>query len=438
MIIKSLFLICVLQFIFESGISQKIIFLHHSTGSGVYYEGNVAGWIDNYNIQYSTNYDISERSYPNTPYPWANYPYDYWNLWLNNACDDGIPDIACLSSLCANYDIIIFKHCYPGAEILSDELSPSISSSTMTLANYKLQYRALRDLMDTYPNNRFIVWTLAPLHRLATDEDCAERARQFVDWVKNKWLTEDAKKHPNIYIFDFFGHVAESDSTPENGKVNCLKYDYEGSHTESDSHPNPLANETVGPIFAQFIVSAIENVQEVKVTSIVVSSENSENKITDDNGTLQLKTSIFPENATNKTVTWSIQNGSGQATISSTGLVTAIANGTVTVTITATDGSGVFGILIVTISNQEIQTGLKNSSLEPISISMDPQELCVLLKEFNKNLKLYFYNSMGNLLLSQVEESNRWVVNVSELPTGLYILVLSDDFNSKVFRIVKP
>jgi hypothetical protein len=113
--------------------------------------------------------------------------------------------------------------------------------------------------MDAYPNNKFIVWTLAPLHRLATNEQEAARAAEFVQWVKNTWLQEDEKEHPNIYIFDFFELVAEHDNAPQNGKVNCLKYGYEKSHVSNDSHPNTAANAYVGPIFAQFIVNTIES-----------------------------------------------------------------------------------------------------------------------------------------------------------------------------------
>ena len=29
------------------------------------------------------------------------------------------PGIQCLDDLCASYDVIIFKHCFPGADILS-------------------------------------------------------------------------------------------------------------------------------------------------------------------------------------------------------------------------------------------------------------------------------------------------------------------------------
>jgi hypothetical protein len=239
--------------------SQSVIFLHHSTGGNLYTEGNVAGWIANYNSTNGTNYQITERAFPDSPYPWENYPYDYWNLWINNQCSNSNLNIQCLGNIVQSYDVIIYKHCFPGADILADNGNPNVSSPIKTLANYKLQYRALRSLMDQYPQKKFIVWTLAPLHRLATNSATAARARQFVDWVKTTWLSEDGKSHPNIYIFDFFGNVAELNPAPVNGQVNCLKYGYEGSHTDSDSHPNTLANQTVGPVFAQFIVNTIKN-----------------------------------------------------------------------------------------------------------------------------------------------------------------------------------
>lgn len=239
--------------------AQKIIFLHHSTGGGVYQQGNVVQWFQTYNKQNGTSYSITERSYPNTPYPWENYPYDYWNLWINGACNNNNASVECIDKITQNFDVIIFKHCYPGADVLADQGNASVGSKRKSLENYKLQYRALRTLMDSYPNNKFIVWTLAPLHRNATTVENASRARQFVEWVKNEWLTEDQKSHPNIYVFDFFGLAAELSATPINGKTNCLQYLYEDSHSGSDSHPNSLANKTIGPLFAQFVVDAIQH-----------------------------------------------------------------------------------------------------------------------------------------------------------------------------------
>ena len=101
------------------------------------------------------------------------------------------------------------------------------------------------------------------------------------------------------------------------------------------------------------LVITISN-QLVPVTSITVTGAGGANTITSDNGTLQLNAAISPSNASNKTFTWSVVNGTGQALISVSGLVTAVASGTVTAKATANDGSGVSGSLVITISNQTV------------------------------------------------------------------------------------
>ena len=60
--------------------------------------------------------------------------------------------------------------------------------------------------------------------------------------------------------------------------------------------------------------------------------------ITANGGTLQLTTAVTPTDATNQKMKWTLTNGTGKASISSTGLVTPILNGTVTVVAAATDG----------------------------------------------------------------------------------------------------
>ena len=60
----------------------------------------------------------------------------------------------------------------------------------------------------------------------------------------------------------------------------------------------------------------------VPVSGISVTAGSS--NITTDNGTLQLSATVLPDNATDKTVTWSIINGTGKATISLTGHVISV------------------------------------------------------------------------------------------------------------------
>jgi hypothetical protein len=89
----------------------------------------------------------------------------------------------------------------------------------------------------------------------------------------------------------------------------------------------------------------------VKVTSITVTGQGNATAITDNGGTLQISAEVLPSNAENKGVTWSVSD-ENTATISNTGLLTAVDNGTVTVTATAKDGSGVDGQLEITINGQ--------------------------------------------------------------------------------------
>ena len=90
----------------------------------------------------------------------------------------------------------------------------------------------------------------------------------------------------------------------------------------------------------------------IKVTEIKVIGSSDLITITTQGGSLQMTKTVTPNNATVQTVKWSIVNGSGEAMISSTGLLTAVANGIVTVKATATDGSGVVGTVDVLIKGQ--------------------------------------------------------------------------------------
>lgn len=69
---------------------------------------------------------------------------------------------------------------------------------------------------------------------------------------------------------------------------------------------------------------------------------------------------IAPAEATNQNIVWSMENGTGAATISSTGLLTGVSPGTVIVTAAAADGSAEFGSIMVTVVNN-----LSGSSVTP-------------------------------------------------------------------------
>ena len=73
--------------------------------------------------------------------------------------------------------------------------------------------------------------------------------------------------------------------------------------------------------------------------------------------TTSLSCSVFPSNATNKTLSWSSSNTS-IATVNSSGVVTGVATGTATITATATDGSGKSASCDVTVSSSVVYTNM--------------------------------------------------------------------------------
>ena len=154
-----------------------------------------------------------------------------------------------LAELAAGYDMVIMKHCFPASDILEDVGMPDPSSERKSLENYRTIYRFLRAEFDKHPNTIFMVWTLPPLHRLATDSEKAARATEFSEWLKADFLAEDGS-HPNIYVWDFRTIVMDANT-------NFLKREYEVNHEKADSHPNRRANNDAGPEFARFIVDSI-------------------------------------------------------------------------------------------------------------------------------------------------------------------------------------
>ncbi|WP_020618996.1 S-layer homology domain-containing protein [Paenibacillus daejeonensis] len=116
------------------------------------------------------------------------------------------------------------------------------------------------------------------------------------------------------------------------------------------------------------------DIETVPVQSIQV---NGHDIITTKGGTLPLTAEVRPTDATNKSVIWSVENGTGSATIDESGLLTAVSNGNVTVVATAADGSGVVGTKLVTISGQTTSpTGPTNPPIHPGPVSppvVDPE-----------------------------------------------------------------
>lgn len=226
------------------GKDARIIYLHHSTGNKVW-QGGVPEWFDRYNSENSTTYQITEQAFPKSePYGWHNYPYDYWNIWVNNAGEEPFMDEPTLEMLVKDYDVIVFKHCFPVSSVLEDTGEPDISSDRRSLENYKLQYEALKEKMRSFPDTRFVVWTGALLAQSATTPENAARAKAFFDWVKGEW----DEPGDNIFVWDF--------ATIEGEGGLYLKQEFEAE--PGDSHPNEELSRKAAALVSQRIVDVIE------------------------------------------------------------------------------------------------------------------------------------------------------------------------------------
>lgn len=212
--------------------ASTIILLHHSTGE-IIWNGGVRAWF----AQNAPQHSISEQWFPGAVE--GNYPYDYWNIWVNY----GIAGDATLEMLTAQYQVIVFKHCFPVSEIEADIGTPNVASEERRLENYYVQYNALKAKLREFPNTRFIIWTGAVQVAGLIDGDMAARTRIFFDWVKNVW----DERGDNIYIWDFY------ELETEGGLY--LRPEYASS--PDDAHPTAEFAQRVAPLLCQRIVNVL-------------------------------------------------------------------------------------------------------------------------------------------------------------------------------------
>jgi hypothetical protein len=254
----------------EKKSDMNIIYLHHSTG-GVIWRGGKNSFVtkvarrisarmtdviekkaalpqlfSQYNRDYKKNYYIKEMEFPKeTPYGWNNFPYDYYNIWVKNAGKDPFMEEPTLEILTNEYQVIIFKHCFPVSNIKPDQDTANINTDVKTISNYKLQYLALRNKFHEFPDTKFILFTGAAQVKAKVKEEDAVRAKEFFSWVTNEWDLPD----DNIYLWDLYSLQTEGGL--------YFKDDYAVSST--NSHPNgDFAGKAVKLLFNR-IIDIVEN-----------------------------------------------------------------------------------------------------------------------------------------------------------------------------------
>jgi len=219
---------------------SRIILLHHSVGANLIAQGDVRQRLT------ELGYEFYDHGYNDDGLILADGTPAGRNFDVpdDNTDPDGLAAIFAQPlhdppdntfSHLMEYDIIAFKSCFPVSNIESDE----------QLAGYESYYLSIRSRMDQYPNRIFIVVTPPPEIPADTDLQWAARARAFADWLASD---EYLSGHPNVFAFNFFDLLADP-------STNMLRADYQTD--EYDAHPNELANQTIGPLFADFIDQSV-------------------------------------------------------------------------------------------------------------------------------------------------------------------------------------
>lgn len=217
----------------------RILFMHHSTGQGLIWQGQVRElftalgyefWDHGYNDE-----DLADASGAALGVDWDvpgdNTDPDGWYAIFNQPVTD--PPANTFSHM-LDYDVILFKSCFPSSNI-SDEAM---------FQDYQRYYLSIRAVIDQHPDTLFIPFTTPPLVPNETDAAAAARARRWAEYLTSEQYRGD---RANLAVFDFFSLLADA-----NG---YLRAEYRGDAW--DSHPNALANQTIGPLLVQFVDQAV-------------------------------------------------------------------------------------------------------------------------------------------------------------------------------------
>lgn len=245
----------------------NVFYLHHSTGrymmrdcgfrSLVNSHNNLAGTdIRFWDHDYTSGNDYTGLILPDSMvFPDWNYgpeanditPAGYENIYVNAP--------AFRDSMFNRHDVILMKNDHATGDITSEE----------QLLAYQASYLAVRNVMDQFPGKLFILLSGPPRQPGNITNTEADRARRFYSWLQSP---EFMNGHGNICFFDLFDALAKPDD-PGDPERNMIRPEYRRSSTWDD-HPNLLANMTVGPLLADFMLRVVDPGYYVDPSSVPV------------------------------------------------------------------------------------------------------------------------------------------------------------------------
>lgn len=177
----------------------------------------------------------------------------------------------------------------------------------------------------------------------------------------------------------------------------------------------------------------VTNNESVLVESIIVQGEGGATSIDTQGGTLQMEAMVMPASADDQSVTWSITSGENVASISDSGLLTAMEDGTVEVTATANDGSGVSGSAEITVTNQSI--GIEENAQVELSVYPNPAQNFINVSSSENVKSIQVIDLRGKTVLDAAVIGEK--VDVSKLEEGVYLLKAFSNVGVSTSRFIK-
>ena len=146
------------------------------------------------------------------------------------------------------------------------------------------------------------------------------------------------------------------------------------------------------------------------------------------NQTVSLSISFQPVQATNKSVTWSSSDES-IATVSPTGVVTAVSKGTATITVTTQSG-GHRATCEVTVTSPVSNDGVADNTFK---VYPNPTTGPVTITGLTVGTTIKVYAITGALAATYTADAEKMIIDLSSLPAGIYLL----NANARTIKVVK-
>lgn len=200
---------------------HRLVFLHHSVGSGILHRGGLRDSLLSLGIlARGATYgdDIGEHTDIGDWFPkfrdqmkeilqFKTHPNKYYAGSEEN-------------------DVVMFKSCFPNSDINAD------GDSGNTLPSYRDVFNNFQGELAANPTKLFVYLTSPPLHPDQTTLENASRAREFNTWILTEFVPRYRQETglDNFIAFDLFDVLAD--------EAGVLRAEYRRDHLVGDSHPN--------------------------------------------------------------------------------------------------------------------------------------------------------------------------------------------------------